>query len=150
MLFSPPSTSSRSKNSTSNTVSSQSHCPGEHGLTPFTAGPILRISPREVHISDVSFLDEIYASGSRRRDKDPAELKTLPVPLSTGGTGQHDLHRKRREALNPYFTRKSVVAFEPAIAGKVRQLDDILDRYCQRRQVLNLSDVLYGFATEFV
>lgn len=32
-------------------------------------GPIVRISPHEVHCSDRHFIDEIYAVGSRKRDK---------------------------------------------------------------------------------
>lgn len=34
-----------------------------------TLGPIVRISPNEVHCNDWRFIDEIYASGSRKRDK---------------------------------------------------------------------------------
>ena len=111
-------------------------------------GPILRISPREVHISDLQFLDEIYAPSSRRRNKDPVQMKTIPVPLSVGGTSLHDLHRNRRDALNPYFTRKSVVSFELGIKSKLKQLDGILDRYSKQQKPLNLSDAIYGFATE--
>lgn len=34
-----------------------------------TIGPIVRINPGEVHCSDRHFIDEIYAAGSRKRDK---------------------------------------------------------------------------------
>jgi hypothetical protein len=33
------------------------------------SGPIVRINPHEVHCSDISFADEIYAVGGRKRDK---------------------------------------------------------------------------------
>ena len=110
----------------------------------------MRISPREIHISDLEFLDEIYAPSSRRRNKDPVQMKTLPVPLSIGGTYLHDLHRNRREALTPYFTRKSVVGFEKDIEAKVKQLDVVLDSYRAQKRPMNLSDVLHGFSTESV
>ncbi|KAL6155738.1 hypothetical protein ACJBU6_05939 [Exserohilum turcicum] len=32
-------------------------------------GPIVRINPNEIHCDDVSFADEIYAVGGRKRDK---------------------------------------------------------------------------------
>jgi hypothetical protein len=32
-------------------------------------GPIVRINPNEVHCNDISFADEIYAVGGRKRDK---------------------------------------------------------------------------------
>lgn len=34
-----------------------------------TTGPIVRINPHEVHCNDISFADEIYAVGGRKRDK---------------------------------------------------------------------------------
>ena len=34
-----------------------------------TIGPLVRINPHEVHCNDVSFADEIYAVGGRKRDK---------------------------------------------------------------------------------
>ena len=108
----------------------------------------MRISPREIHINDLKFLDEIYAPSSRKRNKDPVQMKTLPVPLTMAGSCEHDVHRTRREALIPYFTRKSVVEIEPDIHAKVQQLDQLLERYSVRQTPLNLSDVLYGFATE--
>lgn len=33
------------------------------------SGPIVRINPDELHCSDVSFADEIYAVSGRKRDK---------------------------------------------------------------------------------
>lgn len=35
-------------------------------------GPIVRVGPREVHIKDPDYYDDIYASSGRRREKDPA------------------------------------------------------------------------------
>ena len=32
-------------------------------------GPVVRTSPDEVHCSDSRFIDEIYATGKRKRDK---------------------------------------------------------------------------------
>lgn len=32
-------------------------------------GPIVRINPWEIHCSDISFADEIFALGGRKRDK---------------------------------------------------------------------------------
>lgn len=32
-------------------------------------GPIVRISPNEVHCNDSNFIDEVYAIGTRKRDK---------------------------------------------------------------------------------
>ncbi|KAK8092396.1 uncharacterized protein PG998_014881 [Apiospora kogelbergensis] len=35
-----------------------------------TYGPVVRINPREIHIRDPYFYDEVYAPASRKREKD--------------------------------------------------------------------------------
>ena len=111
-------------------------------------GPIVRITPWEIHVNDVDFLDDIYAPSFRRRDKYVYQTRTLPVPLSVGGTTQHDLHRKRREALNPFFSKKSVQSLGPMISGKVDLLCQRFDDHRKSQLPINLSDVYFAFANE--
>ncbi|MCJ1479035.1 hypothetical protein MMC13_007719 [Lambiella insularis] len=113
-------------------------------------GPIVRITPWEIHINDVEFLNEIYASSARKRNKYEFQLRTLPVPLSIGGTGEHDLHRKRREALNPFFSKKSIIEFESIVTAKVRGLCQLFDEHLERERPINLSDVHFAFALDVV
>ena len=42
---------------------------GFGAMLTYVSGPLVRISPDEVHCSDSRFIDEIYATGSRKRDK---------------------------------------------------------------------------------
>jgi hypothetical protein len=37
-------------------------------------GPIVRISPNELHCNDIKFSDEIYAVAGRKRDKPKAQV----------------------------------------------------------------------------
>lgn len=99
-------------------------------------------------MNDVEFLDEIYAPSFRRRDKHAYQTRTLPVPLSLGGTVKHDLHRKRREALNPFFSKKSVQVLGPMICAKVDLLCKHLDDHLKSQVPINLSDVYFAFANE--
>ena len=108
----------------------------------------MRITPWEIHVNDVEFLDDIYASSFRRRDKYAYQTRTLPVPLSVGGTIQHDLHRRRREALNPFFSKKSVQSLQPMIAAKVDLLRKRFDDCLNLQLPINLSDVYFAFANE--
>ena len=60
--------------------------------------------------------------------------------MAAVGTVDHDVHRLRRAALNPFFSKKSIADLEPVIQAQV-------DKLCSRLgeckgQVVNLSDAL--------
>ncbi len=85
-------------------------------------GPIVRISPYEVHVQDPDFYDQLY-SRSGRRDKYAWLKERLGNPHSLFETSNHDLHRVRRAALNPMFSRRQVQeGFQPVIREKVNKL----------------------------
>ena len=86
------------------------------------AGPIVRISPNEVHIADKDFYDTLYGS-SLKLDKDPWLSNSHP---STMGTAGHDLHHIRRKVLNPYFSAQRVTEIQGLIIEKIEKLCDLL------------------------
>lgn len=113
-------------------------------------GPIVRITPREVSISDCDFLDEIYSPGSgQKRDKDFEKVKALGINSSVGGAWQHDLHRKRRQPLNPYFSNAMILRHESQLYDKKTQLAGIFEKF-QGRHPVNLSDAYFAFSSEYV
>lgn len=70
-----------------------------------STGPVVRISPGELHIKDSCFYDEIYAPTSKRREKDSRFATISRFPNSMIATVNHDLHRFRRGLLNTYFSK---------------------------------------------
>jgi hypothetical protein len=58
------------------------------------------------------------------------------------------LHRKRREALNPFFSRPSISRLNLELREKVNQVEEIFSRALVGGEVLNLSDVYYAFSNE--
>lgn len=113
-------------------------------------GPIVRVTPDEIHINDVGFLDTVYAPSMVRRDKYEYQLRTLRVPGGVGTTASYDVHKKRREALAPYFSKKNVISLEPVIAKKVSQLCQLVRDQSATDQPVNLSDAFFAFSNEFV
>ncbi|GAM34873.1 hypothetical protein TCE0_015f02743 [Talaromyces pinophilus] len=119
-------------------------------------GPILRISPYELHITDPSFIHEIYAVSNRRRDR--WEWSTRPGGFngSVGGTNPHELHRKRRAALNPFFSKASIRKLQHEIDEKAVQLVQRLRNEKERVFKVNhayaalTNDIImrYAFARE--
>jgi cytochrome P450 len=114
------------------------------------AGPIVRITPDELHVNDIGFLDTVYAPSSKRRDKYEYQLRTLRVPGGVGTTASHDVHKKRREALGPFFSKRNVLYLEPLITEKVEQLCQVVAKHAAEKTPVNLSDVFYAFSNEYV
>lgn len=113
------------------------------------SGPILRVAPNEIHINDVGFLDSIYpTSNAHKRDKDWMQTRGLDVGMSTSGTISHDLHRKRRESLSPFFSQENVAMLEPLVNDKVAQICEHLDAAQASGKPVNLYDLYYALARE--
>ena len=111
-------------------------------------GPIVRITPSELHINDVNFLDTVYAPSSARRDKYEYQLRALRTPRAVGTTSDYHLHKKRREALSPVFAKKHVISLEPLIKSKVDQLCQFVEEFAMKGSPANLSDAFFAFSTE--
>jgi cytochrome P450 len=92
-------------------------------------GPIVRISPNELHVNEPSFIDELYAGSGKKRDKYPYFSAQFGIPDSVFGTPGHDLHRLRRSALNRFFSKSSVNKLEPVIHNAIEKLISQLQTY---------------------
>lgn len=88
----------------------------------------MRISPEELHCNDPQFIDEIYASAGRIRDKSQHFLSANsgPIAQTTFGTKEHEVHRMRRAAVNKSFSRGQMKKLEPEIHTLAQQLCDKL------------------------
>jgi len=93
-------------------------------------GPVVRIGPNEVHLNDPEQYEKIYSVGTKFA-KDPSFYKPIDGPVKTPiilTVLDHDAHRIRRSALNPFFSRRSVLSLEDIIWDKARKLCDIIQR----------------------
>ncbi|KAJ4865711.1 cytochrome p450 domain-containing protein [Trichoderma breve] len=93
-------------------------------------GPVVRINPEELHFDDIAFVDEIYAGGGRKRDKQQHFLNFVagPIVSSMFATLDHDHHRIRRSAMNKFFSRAQILKLESNIRELVDQLCDKMIR----------------------
>lgn len=85
------------------------------------AGPIIRITPEELHIQDSEYYEQFYAK-SGRMDKYQWMSGRFGTEDAFFMTAADDLHRLRRSALNPFFSKKRIVEFQPVIREKVDKL----------------------------
>lgn len=86
-------------------------------------GPIVRVRPDVIHINDPAFIEKLYTqSPKHRREKYWTTLQTLYSLRSILATQDHDLHRRRRAALNPFFSQQNVRRLDPIISDTFANL----------------------------
>ena len=66
------------------------------------------------------------------------------------GTIDHDLHRKRRAAVLPFFSKQKIYALEPVIQSTIDKLCDKIQEYQKTGQPLNLRNAFKCFAADVV
>ncbi|KAI0839698.1 putative cytochrome P450 [Hypoxylon sp. FL0890] len=113
-------------------------------------GPIIRISPEELHCNDPAFIDTLYAGGSARRDKYAYFATQFGISESTFGTVDHNLHRLRRGAINRFFSKASVSKLEPMIHDKIDLLCEQLQTHLGDKNPVQLNMAFSCFTTDVV
>ncbi|KAF2773340.1 benzoate 4-monooxygenase cytochrome P450 [Teratosphaeria nubilosa] len=87
-------------------------------------GPVIRIGPNEVHLSDPAAYDKIYSNASPFY-KDPHFYHVYGMEKAMFCTIPNDLHKRRRAPLNHFFSKKAIMEYEDIVQSKVSLL-------CQR------------------
>lgn len=120
------------------------------GNTDDRTGPVVRISPGQLHINDPHFYDDVYAPASRKREKDPASVTAFGTPYSMLTTVGHDQHRYRRGLLNSYFSKKSVLELSPILQEKISILMQRFEKASQDSTVLHLDDAFSALTGDII
>jgi cytochrome P450 len=100
-------------------------------------GPIVRINPEQIHIQDAEYYNEVFTGPGRKRDKEKSFNPNLNQSIIT--TTDHDLHRLRRRALAPYFTRAKIRELQPRIDVCIKNLLRRLDSCRELKAPLSAS-----------
>lgn len=101
-------------------------------LISMTPGPIVRISPTELHINDPDYYDSLY-NREGRWEKNSFYVNSFGNTTSGFGTVDHDLHRLRRAAINPFFSKQKVAALQPVIQR-------LVDKFCRKLEKVRVTD----------
>ncbi|KAI9928681.1 hypothetical protein ASPWEDRAFT_180261 [Aspergillus wentii DTO 134E9] len=111
-------------------------------------GPIVRINPRELHIKDPHFFDRIYTS--KRQEKDKYMVRIFASPLSAAATVDHDLHRMRRELVNPFFSKRSVMALEHLVQDKIEKAASRLEQAHKDGTVVSVDGLFAALTADVI
>ncbi|KAH8901291.1 cytochrome P450 [Thozetella sp. PMI_491] len=103
-----------------------------------TYGPIVRISPNEIHLRDPDYYDKVYTKGSKY-DKDSG-FYSLPGGNDTSAISSNVLHRQKRAPLTSFFSQRAIFDPEGMIHEKVESLSRTLDENNARGIPVDLHD----------
>jgi cytochrome P450 len=73
-------------------------------------------------VKDPEFYDVLYSGPGQKRDKWDWAVEMFGNSSSGFGTVSHDLHRLRRNALNPFFSKQAIGRMEPLIRDSIEKL----------------------------
>ncbi|KAL3488637.1 cytochrome P450 [Aspergillus germanicus] len=113
-------------------------------------GPIIRINPREVHILDPEYYEEIYASSGRRRHKDPVFQSQFNVMMSSISAIEAETHRQRRGLLEKSFSKRAIQNIEAFIYTHINRLVDRLQEAQELREVVRLDTAFAALASDLI
>ncbi|KAG9569189.1 hypothetical protein KCU71_g4043, partial [Aureobasidium melanogenum] len=113
-------------------------------------GPIVRPNPDEIHIRDPSFFDTLYAPNPTKRNKYLPATEMVALPWSILGTIAHDLHRRRRVATSPMFSKRAVGSAQELIQHHVLTLVNVFAANVDSPEPLDLEKTFLAYTTDVI
>ncbi|KAK0665693.1 putative cytochrome P450 E-class, group I [Cercophora samala] len=116
-------------------------------------GPIVRISPYELHINDPAYFEKLYRHEGRWNKYGWA----VDAQNALGAiifTPDHHQHKARRAPLNAYFSKARVVRHQDMIVRKLEKLCARITESAESAKVIDLGAAISAFqrdvSTEYV
>ena len=101
-------------------------------------GPIVRINPYELHVSDPEFIEKLYPTVAKNVAKWTWSARMFGSTDMTFGTVGHAIHRSRRGAISGFFSKASVRRLQPVIQALVDKLCDKLQEKSEAGEIVNM------------
>ena len=109
----------------------------------------MRINPREVHIQDPKFFDQLYST-SMKLNKDWYYYRFADTSDAAFGTSSYSQHRQRRKAFNRFFSLSAILDLEKQVRESVLQLCARLEEHRQTNRPVILGSAFRSLATDVV
>ncbi|CAD6576468.1 MAG: hypothetical protein ASARMPREDX12_007896 [Alectoria sarmentosa] len=113
-------------------------------------GPIVRISPYEIHINDPEMIDEVYPNQQKRSMKYGWAMKMLGLKTGALATESHELHRIRRGIFAHYLSKATLLRLEPGIQSVIDKLVSRLEGLKGSGRNVNLLDVYASLTGDII
>jgi len=113
----------------------------------FTVGPIIRISPHELHISDPSFFDTLYRQEGIWHKYDWA-VDAFAAKGAAIFTADHNLHKARRQPMNAFFSKSRVANHQVMIRKHLKKLTSRLSKLVESKEQFNFGAAVTALTTD--
>ncbi|KAE9363333.1 cytochrome P450 [Stipitochalara longipes BDJ] len=110
-------------------------------------GPIIRISPHELHVIDPSFFEKVYCQEGRW-DKHAWAVDAFSGDGAFILTSNHDLHKARRQPMNSFFSKAKVASKQHIIQQQVSKLCTRLSAVVDSKKAINLGAAISAFMAD--
>jgi hypothetical protein len=97
-------------------------------------------------VNDPEFIEQLFAGPGKTREKGQFTINGLGSSPTALSTKEHNLHKSRRAALNPFFSTKNIRRLEPMVHEIVDQIFLVLEQHRKDETPVNMS-LLYRAAT---
>lgn len=145
-------------------------CQNWHFTKVYTPGPVVRVTPDEVHVLEPAAYHKIFVSASVRKtdayrrfsngtgfegdsiyfechDSHQANKARLDM---TAISASHDAHRRLRAPLDKLFARGSIIRIEQRVISRVERMCERLRGHKDAGEVVNLTNALSSLTTDII
>ncbi|KAI1379801.1 cytochrome P450 [Hypoxylon crocopeplum] len=113
-------------------------------------GPIIRISPYELHVNDAAFFDTLYNRQEGVWHKYDWSVDAFATKGATIWTADHTAHKNRRLPLSPFFSKVKVSNQQDMIMRHVEALFDRLSGFAASRKTVDLGAAFTAFVRDVI
>ncbi|KAJ0331815.1 hypothetical protein COL5a_002484 [Colletotrichum fioriniae] len=113
-------------------------------------GPIIRITPWEVHIADPDFYEVLFNNKTRYSKIEKLRYR-FGLPLSSFDTIDHAHHHLRRSAVSPFFAKQKVAGFSPQMQSMAdKMVDRLATDYSDKVKPVNMNEAYAAFVSDAI
>jgi cytochrome P450 len=113
------------------------------------AGPVVRITPDEVHLSDANNFEVMNCVGTKFA-KSTQFYDRFGIGYSTFSTGHIDIHRIRRGMLDPFFSRRTVINLQSIVQARAEKLSAIMSAKFARNEAVDLHHAFRAISVDVI
>jgi cytochrome P450 len=110
-------------------------------------GPIVRISPYELHVNDPVFFDTLYRHDAHY-DKYAWTMDAFDAKGATLFTVAHGRHKARRSPLNPFWSKAKVASRRAMIHGYMEKFCERISQYADDKTTFDLGAATTALARD--